>query len=246
MTSLQAFLRQGTLSVIDLLYPLHCAHCGERLPAEGGGLCASCLSQIPTHLPPFCATCGRHPSSSRELQCSACKGKTFPFDRLWFVAPYEGILRDTLHRLKYGGKKPVALSLSLLLIGFAKKYLSSFHFDAILPVPLAPQKERERSFNQSALLAKALAKALSLPYSSGNLLRVRTTRPQVALPRQERLKNVEDAFRVSTPSLYKGKYLLLIDDVVTTGATVCVASKTVRDAGAKSVSVLTLARGLTG
>ena len=243
MTSLQEILRKGSVSLLDLIYPLRCAHCGERLTKEEGGLCACCLSQIPKNIPPFCPTCGRQTALPANVQCSACEGKIFPFDRLWFVAPYEGIVRDSLHRLKYEGKKPLAQSLEQLLIAFAKQYLYSLHFDAVLPVPLSREKERERAFNQSALFAKALAKAFSISYSSGNLIRVRPTLSQVTLSKPERLKNVRGAFRVKHSSAYAGKDLLLIDDIVTTGATVSSASKSLREAGAKTVSVLTLARG---
>ena len=246
MMSLREILRKGSASILDLIYPLSCAHCRARLAPEEGGLCAVCFSQIPKNLPPFCPTCGRQKGTLAEgSRCGACEGQSFSFDRLWFVAPYEGILRESLHRLKYEGKKPLAGSLSKLLIAFAKKYLFSFHFDAVLPVPLAPPKERERSFNQSALFAKALATALSAPYISGNLIRVRATLPQVSLPKSRRLENVDNAFRVKNPSLYTGKNLLLIDDVVTTGATVSSASKALRARGAKTISVLTLARGAT-
>lgn len=247
MMSLREILRKGSASILDLIYPLSCAHCGARLAPEEGGLCAVCFSQIPKNLPPFCLTCGRQKGALAEgSRCCACEGKSFSFDRLWFVAPYEGILRESLHKLKYKGEKPLTGSLSQLLIVFAKKYLFSFHFDAALPVPLAPLKERERSFNQSALFAKALATALSVPYTSGNLLRVRATLPQVSLQKSERLENMEDAFRVKDPSLYVGKNLLLVDDVVTTGATVSSASKVLRERGAKTISVLALARGATG
>ncbi len=248
MASLQAVLRKGSASLLDLLYPSHCIHCERRLSAEEKeGLCPSCLSQIPKNIPPFCPTCGRsYRGTKGASRCGGCEGKVFPYDRLWFVAPYEGVLREALHTLKYKGRKPIAVSLAQLLIDFAKETLVSFKYDAVLAIPLARNKERERSFNQSALFAERVSEALAVPSSSGGLVRVRETAPQTTLTKTERFANLQEAFRVKDPR-YAGKNLLLIDDIVTTGATVFSASKTLRTSGAKTISVLTLARGdLTG
>lgn len=248
MASLQTVLRKGSASLLDLIYPSHCIHCEKRLSAEEkGGLCPACLSQIPKNLPPFCPTCGRsYRGSQGAPRCGACEGKVFPYDRLWFVAPYEGLLREALHILKYKGRKPIADSLAQLLIDFAKETLAPFEYDAILAIPLARDKERGRSFNQSALFVERVSEALAIPSSSGGLIRVRSTRPQAPLTKTERFTNLQEAFRVKD-SRYAGKNLLLIDDIVTTGATVSSASKALRTAGAKTISVLTLARGdLTG
>jgi len=248
MLSLQEMIKKGGSSLLDLIYPPHCALCEKRLAMdERGGLCLRCLSQIPKNIPPFCPSCGRHYAGVKSApRCGMCEGKHFPFDHLWFVAPYEGALRETLHKLKYEGRKPIANSLAQLLITFLKDELHPFVFEEVLPVPLERQKERERQFNQSALLAKALAEALHIPFSSGNLIRVRATLPQSSLPREKRVENVRDAFRVRNPSLYAGKNLLLIDDIVTTGATLSACAEVLRVAGAREISIVALAGGVTG
>lgn len=232
------------ISLLDLVYPSPCLVCGQWPERGEKSLCMSCLSQIPHNRPPFCPTCGKpYVGIEAAPRCGACEGKDLPFERLWFAAPYEGILREALHKLKYERKKPVAIPLSHLLISFAKEYLPGFSFDWILPVPLSSNREWERGFNQSELFATSLSKALAIPLSVRNLIRLRDTRPQVDLPKAKRFENIRGAFTVKHPSPYVGKSLLLIDDVVTTGATLSECARALREAGVKSVSALTLASG---
>ncbi|MBI4436119.1 MAG: ComF family protein [Candidatus Omnitrophica bacterium] len=230
---------------LDLVYPTSCPLCGKRLVfEEAGGLCPSCLSHIPKNLPPFCPTCGRNfIGTEAAIQCGACEGRAFLFERLWFLYPYEGRVREVLHILKYRGRKPLANALANPLIAFAREHLKTFHFDWILPVPLFRRKKRERQFNQSELLAKALARSLTIPFSNENLIRNRATLPQAGLPKEERFENVQGAFHVRYSSLYAQKSLLLIDDIVTTGATLTACAEALRKAGAARISVLALARG---
>lgn len=242
---IQEWMQKGGGALLDLVFPTFCELCGERLPPEEkGGLCLFCLSQIPRNRPPFCPTCGRqYYGTSEAPRCGACNGRLFPFDRLWYCAPYEGVLREALHKFKYEGKKRLAHSLASVLVAFVKEEIPRPRWDIVLPVPLAPSKERGRQFNQSALFAHALAKAVAIPESFGNLVRIRQTPPQVRLPKEKRFENVAEAFSVKDPSVYTEKHLLLVDDIVTTGATVSACAEALRQGGAKSVSVLTLARG---
>jgi len=112
----------------------------------------------------------------------------------------------------------------------------------IMAVPLHPKRLREREFNQSILLAREISKALKLPLILNNLQRIRWTRPQIELKGKERLMNVKGAFTLRDPKEVKGKSILLIDDVYTTGATVQECSKVLKKAGAEKIYVLTLAR----
>ncbi|MFH1857620.1 MAG: ComF family protein [Candidatus Omnitrophota bacterium] len=245
MLSIRETVRKGTLALLDLVYPESCALCEKwTAPEEERGLCASCESRILENVPPFCPTCGS-PYQKTEAApcCGSCDGKEFSYDRLWYTAPYEGVLREALHKLKYEGRKPVAGVLAKRLTFFAKQHLQEVRFHAVVPVPLTWQKERERQFNQAALLAKPLAQSFGVALSCGNLLRIRATLPQVELSKPRRFENVRGAFRARHPSYYRGKNLLLVDDVVTTGATVSACAKTLREAGAEHLYVLTLAGG---
>ncbi len=227
MFSVREKIRVGGLALLDLVYPLYCAVCGVRLEAtETGMLCETCLRQMPKH---------RFPAS--------LPGDFPHLDHLWSAAPYEGVLRESLHRLKYEGKKGLAMPLGSLMADFFRDHLIKVPFDGLIPVPLFPARERERGFNQSFLLAKILSKRYSLPIGSGDLIRTRATHPQVSLPRERRIQNVKNAFRVKHPSRLSGKHLLLVDDVVTTGATLSACAKVLKAAGAEKVSALTLAGG---
>ncbi len=131
------------------------------------------------------------------------------------------------------------LSLRLSLLYPSESY------DRILPVPLHPQRLREREFNQSAVLARPLSKALSVPMDLSSVKRVRSTQPQSLLGEKDRRKNVRAAFRVVQPRSIEGKRILIVDDVCTTGATVEELGTAVRDAGASKVDVVTVAQALT-
>jgi len=116
----------------------------------------------------------------------------------------------------------------------------------MVPVPLHPRRKRERGFNQSALLAAGLEKYLVIQSLEGALTRIRHTRPQVGLADADRLRNLQNAFRCGRRELVDGKRVLLVDDVMTTGATASSATLALRNAGARSVAVLTVARAVPG
>ncbi len=224
MPSLQNAMKRCGRSLLDLVYPSGCAVCQEKLPpSEKGGLCPFCLSKIP--------------SGSFRL------GEVPHLDSVFCLSPYEGMLREALHALKYGGRQDVAFSLSQRLKDAATKEFTSSSFDWIVPVPLSWEKENDRQFNQSERLARIVAESLSVPISVGNLERIQNNRPQVGLPREKRLKNVRNSFRVKRPSLFSGKRILLIDDVITTGATLSACAKVLRKSGAEKISALTLGGG---
>ncbi|MBN3038589.1 MAG: ComF family protein [Candidatus Omnitrophica bacterium] len=143
---------------------------------------------------------------------------------------------------KYKGKLSLAKPLSLFLIGFANKFLDMEKVDMVMPVPLCRQKIRQRQFNQALLLAKPLACAFATQIDNKTLVKVNSGPAQVSLSKAERLNNVKGAFRVKGRRSIKDKSILLVDDVFTTGATANECAKILKEAGASSVQVLTLAR----
>lgn len=192
--------------------------------------------------PPRCEVCRKE---SQEALCQQC------FEQIKFMKPhlgiysvsaYEGVLRTAIHRFKFKKRKALAEPLGILLV----KYLShipNFDIDVIIPVPLHPRRLRQRGFNQSELLAKVLGKYFGIPVVDA-LERIRDTKAQFDLPREERLRNVTGAFKVSQFNLVYNKRILLLDDIYTTGATIAECSKALKIAGAKRVEVLTLARAI--
>jgi ComF family protein len=235
-------------AALDLLYPALCPVCDEGLgPGRRDPLCRTCWASIDRVAPPLCARCGLPlPSFDRSGQapgpwCPACVAARPPFDYARAAGVYAGVLRDALHALKFGGKRALARPLATLVVEQCGALLGP-DVDALVPVPLARERERERGFNQAALLAGHVAAASGLPLEPRWLSRDRSTRPQTELTAGERRANVARAF-AATPRV-AGVHVVLVDDIVTTGATVSECARTLRAAGARRVGVLAVARVL--
>jgi ComF family protein len=230
----------------DLLFPRSCKVCGIRIGSvETPGLCAGCWSTTQFLDGPCCPRCGKPFVSEAALSyspnhhCGDCREKPPHYDRAISVALYDKALAEAIHLFKYSKKNQWAKPLGRLLL----KRVSEFGpLDVVLPVPLHPKRLREREFNQSLLLAREVSLAFGIPLQGDNLHRVRWTRPQVELNGEERRKNVRKAFEVKWPDRLEDRCVLLIDDVLTTGATVNECARVLKRAGAKTVNVLTLAR----
>jgi ComF family protein len=163
------------------------------------------------------------------------------YDYARSAAIYEGALREALHAFKFSGKRALARPLGDLAVEQCVASLLE-GIEAVIAVPLARERERERGFNQAALLAQRIAKRLGVPTRPRWLARVRATRPQSDLPAAERRVNVRGAFRASRA--VAGRHVLVVDDVLTTGATLGECARALRDGGARRVGVLTVARVL--
>ena len=158
------------------------------------------------------------------------------------VALYEGVLKEAIHKFKFNGKKRLSGMLGQLMVEHLKcGEIPINDIDLIIPVPLSRQRERERGYNQSRLLADVISRAFNVRMDDVSLKKTKDIKPQFELKREERFLNIIGAFR-SGP-LYE-KSLLLVDDIYTTGATVAEAAKALKDAGARKVHVLTLGRAV--
>lgn len=231
---------------IDVIYPKTCRVCGNRLKTNSVDnlICLDCWSKIKKNAPPFCRRCGRNLKNNHFLKniCPQCQRTDFGFDRAFSPCVYEGVVKVLISQFKYRGNDYIGTSLSRLLIDFVEDYnLELKLFDLIAPVPLHPKKLREREFNQAQILSKCLAGKFGMELSTNNLIRVRDTSTQTDLADRERWHNVAGSFTVRDGSHLKRKNILLIDDVLTTGATCSEASRALKEAGAGVVFVLTLA-----
>jgi ComF family protein len=168
-----------------------------------------------------------------------------PFSGARSFGYYTAELGKIVQELKFHGRKNLVKLLSPLLAAAYFESWCSADFDLIVPVPLHSKRRRERGYNQSELLARALERQIAVPYDSA-LIRVRPTLPQVGLTHSERTDNVRKAFQCSQPLRIARKRILLIDDVMTTGATVGSAARALLEGGAVRVSVLTVARAGKG
>jgi ComF family protein len=226
-------LKRCTDALLDLLYPPHCVSCGRA----GEWLCPDCLGAMQRLREPICRQCG-HPLTAPG-RCAACLEKETHLDATRSIAPHRAPLRQAVHALKYEGLTVLADPLGdLMAEGYAHFGLNA---EVIMPVPLHPARERRRGHNQSHLLARALGQRITLPVRNDLLRRARNTPAQVGLSRQERWHNVWGAFSCTSDDLSYRK-VLLVDDVMTTGATLQACAAALRQAGATHVCALTLTR----
>jgi ComF family protein len=223
-------------SWLDAMFVPRCLGCGRG----GSHFCAPCRRAIQLVPYPWCERCGR-PVPLVGVRCPPCRQAPSALSGVRSVGLLEGPLRRAVHRLKYRGGTAAGRHLAELLAG-AVATLDVHRRGggpAVVPVPLHPDRERERGYNQAALLAAPLADRLGLPYRPTFLQRWRPTSPQVGLSRQARRENVQGAF-LATADVDQA--ILLVDDVVTTGSTLASAGAACLAAGAPVVYAATLAR----
>jgi len=238
--------------VANFLYPPRCAVCGDRFGlAAAQRVCERCLSRVEKIAQPICALCGMPLESAMtsEHLCAACLDRRPYFASARAVARYRPSgesdrrsLPSLIRRHKYGLDQSLQKALAEFL-GDELPY-SAADCDVVIPVPLHQRRLWWRGFNQAALLAMTISRRLEKPIDLKSLMRSRITTPQTSQDHDARRRNVRRAFAVTRPARIRGKRILLIDDVMTTGATVDECARVLMAAGAVRVDVLTLARVL--
>ena len=230
-------------AAVDLLWPPVCAHCGAGV-GSAHALCPDCWRAMPFIERPYCERLGTPFAVDLGPGLLSPEAIAVPpaFDRARAVARYEGPARTLVQRLKYSDRLDLAPAMSVMMARAGAELLREA--DLVLPVPLHRVRLWSRRFNQAALLARAIGRAAGVPVETGALLRVKRTASQVGLTRPERAANVQGAFRVPPASkpLVQGRRLVLVDDVLTTGATLEAAARALTRTGAAGVDVLTFAR----
>jgi ComF family protein len=239
------WLRMQAAAALDVCYPRHCEGCGHAAEPGGGYLCWGCLADAHYITDPLCARCGDPVEGlvSHAFECSWCRRTNPAFDRARSAVRFRGSMREAIHRYKYNRATHLSADLGVILAGCVRANFAGERFDAIACVPLHPVKARERTYNQARLLAGELGRHLGVPVAHRALARQRFTRTQTRLDAEERKRNVRGAFQAALPEWIDGRRWLLVDDVMTTGATVDECARVMKAAGAVSVSVVTLARG---
>lgn len=232
-------------TLLDIVYPRSCVACGNTTGEGQGYICWDCESGFDVISMPFCSVCGDPAEGLVEHQylCSYCQRVRPYFEAARSAVRYRGAVRTILHSLKYGKMTFLVRDLLPFLSACVKTHYSRVCFDGVTFVPLYPRKERERTFNQARLLGGKLARELELPFLPDCLRRTRYTVTQTDLDASKRRANVHGAFAAQNRKWLDGRTLLLVDDVMTTGATVNECSKVLKEAGAAGVFVVTVARG---
>ena len=236
-------LRSAGRWIAEALFPLCCASCGAMLgrrPDVGLPLCPACLASVVRVAEPWCSRCGL-PLESPASRCPDCSRSLPGFDACRAVFVYAGAAKDLVLSLKHGAAFELAWPLGRLMAATAV-VTGLARVDLVVPVPVTPVRARVRGYNQAALLARAVGKSLGVAAGMRALRRVLDPGPQGHHSREERRARVRGCFEVSRGAEVDGRRVLLIDDVVTTGATASECARVLKEAGASFVGVLAVAR----
>jgi len=227
--------------LFDLFLPPRCALCGEEAPVDDG-FCSSCRAAIPPLLPPCCPRCALpYPAENGSNHlCQECLRHPPPFEEVRVVSVYEDAMKRAINLFKYEDGICLDRPFATLLAELLDRTPLSLSPDLILPVPLHVSRLRERTYNQSDLLARCLGKKIDVSVDSDLLVRSQKTPIQQGLDLEARRRNLRNAFRVTRP--LRGEKILLVDDVMTTGATARACALSLKRGGAGAVSVAVLAR----
>jgi ComF family protein len=239
--------RSGWMRLVDFVLPPVCLVCRQPV-GEAHGLCATCWSELAFIERPYCERLGipfAYDIGPGALSAQAIAAPPV-YDRARSAVLYQGVARDLVADLKYRDRTEVAPLLGRLTARAARDLKDGAQL--LIPVPLHRRRLIWRRFNQSALIAAVVAREIGVALETAALVRVRATTPQVGLKGNERADNVAGAFQVTAQGAahVAGRNVILVDDVVTTGATVAAAARALKRAGAARVDVLSFARATPG
>jgi ComF family protein len=235
-------------ALVSVFFPAGCRICDRLLTsASRVPLCEECLASFVPAPKIACEICGRPlpgwtQNPGQALLCPACQDKTYAFDRARSFAMYEDALVEAILLLKFEQIAPLGAWFAERLAEVVRGEGDVLAADVVVPVPLHREREKERGYNQAALLSRPLAKRLRLPHKAVLLMRTRARPDKRILTLEERWESVRGAFATRPGSQVDNLRVLLVDDVLTTGATLDACARTLREAGAKSVLGLTVAR----
>ena len=218
-------------TLLSLIAPHHCLGC-ER---EGYLLCPGCRKALPS-LPSVCYRCGT--ATLASITCKPCRGKT-ALAAVYTATKYEGVAKDIVWKLKFGGTQAAVKDMAKLMLD---NYLISEISEEVLlvPIPTATSHVRTRGYDQARLLARSIARSTGHPYTPC-LARV-GQRHQIGATRKQRFEQLADAIRITAGYNVSGAHILLIDDVLTTGATLEAAASVFKKAGARQIDAIVFAR----
>ncbi len=243
------FLRAGW----DFIYPPACLVCGSGLPAlelkqqATAHFCQDCRQKLTLHVDhPSCLRCGAPLGPYVDLRrgCQECRREKFAFQTVYRLGVYDGTVREAVISGKYLGGEPLLVSLAELIWEHAGEQMRQAGIDLVVPIPQHWRQRLITRHHAPDILAEAWGRRLRVPVGYPILAKSRWTRKQARLNRTERHRNQHQVFRVTRPAKVRGRTVLLVDDVLTTGATAHSAARALKAAGAKAVVVAVIARVL--
>lgn len=227
----------------ELVFPSVCIHCHSLIERLDEHFCTACIQALTDDPHTVCPRCSSSVGEFADTTngCPKCRGEHFHFTSSFRLGPYDGVLRDVILKLKSSTGEGLAECLGQLWASVAEKQMRAASAQVVIPVPLHWIRRWHRGFNQSRALAESIATKLGIPCKPRLLRRVRHTPHQTGLNAQERRANLRDAFKANAAADFKGKTVLLVDDVLTTGSTASEAARVLSGAGAANVVVAVLA-----
>ena len=244
--SLPTFWKTNLRSAgLDLLFPPVCAACDKEISSEEKiALCDACQKEFTQPVGKCCPRCGgSHLSPSKSgTRCASCRRYRYRFSQVAFLGKYEQGLRRAVLRIKQPNEEMLSLALGKLSVERLAPTVRTWEPDAVAPIPMHWWRRLHRGVNNPELLGEVWARRLQIPLARGLLIRRQNTPPQADLPPPERFQNMRNAFRVAKNYRLEGAKILLVDDILTTGATCHAAAQALRERGAAEVGVAVLAR----
>lgn len=248
LRKLWQFVGKECQAVSDLLFPPACLYCDGQLtdPATSILLCESCRKELTPTSGPRCQVCGGTVSEfggeGGEEGCGHCRDFRLHFDTVVPLGSYKGQLRSAVLRMKRSQDEPLAAAMAELLWSQTSARLMDWNPDVVVPVPMFWFRRWVRGTNSPEIVSALLADKLQKPVSLKGLIRNRNTKPQGTLPPGHRFQNVRDAIALSQNFSWNDARVLLVDDILTTGATCSEAARVLKKAGAAAVAVTVVAR----
>jgi len=242
MVSLPEGIREVGRALLDFVYPPHCLGCGRAMGEVGEYLCGRCWEEILAPVPARCGRCSC-PLETAAPGCANCASWESAFERAVVLGRFGGAMQPAIHALKFRQQRNLGQEFGRRMGGALGRVLQAV--DLLVPVPLHPARERERGYNQSLCIARGLAEVLEIPVDSRLVKRRVNTRQQAKLDVPQRQANMRDSFGCAGP-LPEHRCIGLVDDVLTTGATLDACARVLVRAGARQVWGLALASPFHG
>ena len=222
--------------LIDSVFPRRCPVCDDAVPHGQGLICDECREELKRITEPYCIKCGRPVRDDTVMLCPECSsnGAEYKYERGRAVYEYDEVLKDSIYRFKYGGRREYAEFYARSMADVLGDQILKWKPQALVPIPVHKSRLKKRGYNQAGLLAEELSKIISVPVRDDILIRVEKTRVQKDLSALERQNNLKKALKITHYDV-KLKNIVLIDDIYTTGSTINAAASGLRMAGVANI-----------
>ena len=235
-------MRKVAERVLNLIYPRRCLMCDGILMAGERDVCRRCEPEVQIIRGPYCMKCGKALEREEDEYCKDCLCYPHRYEKGRSLFVYDGAVKKSLYRFKYGGRKEYAHGYACLTEEHLGAYIKEIHPEALVPVPLHRRKYRMRGYNQAEVFAKQLGNRMGIPVASKLVRRVKNTLPQKELDLTQRQNNLKKAFKINKNDV-KLNTIIIVDDIYTTGSTIDALAATLKEAGVQKVFFLTISGG---